>query len=145
MSASVPILVGNAGICLNFYAPAGVEELLDDDHGGGGTDDGEELAMDAADDLPVVSVGEVHAGAVDVLDGGAGVLESGGDDVEALFGLRSDVSVVCADGASAGDVNFIADADGAGEADDGLVGGGTGDVGAGHLDPQRRSEEPCRA
>src|SRR5258708_25030429 len=98
MSASVPILVGNASVCLNVYAPAGVEEVLDDDPGGGGADDGEELAMDADDDLPVVSVGEVHAGAVDVLDGGAGLLESGGENVEALFGLGSDVSVVCTDG-----------------------------------------------
>src|SRR5258708_36901580 len=114
MSASVPILVGNASVCLNFYAPAGVEELLDDDHGGGGADDGEELAMDAADDLPVVRVGEVNAGAGDVLDGGAGVLERGGDDVEALFGLRIDVPVGGTAGASPGDVNFIATADLAG-------------------------------
>jgi len=53
--------------------------------------------MDAANDLPIVRVGEVDAGAVDVLDGGAGVLESGGDDGKALLGLLGDVAVVCAD------------------------------------------------
>ncbi len=86
--------------------------------------------MNAACGLPVFGVGEEDAGAIDVLDGAAGVLERGGDDVEGLFGLLGDVAFVRADGAGAGDMDVVADADGAGEADDGLVGRCAGDVGA---------------
>jgi len=126
------ILVGNASVGFDFYTPSGVEEGGYNDHGGGGTDESEELAVDAAGGLPVFGVGEIHSGAVDVLDGTAGVLECGGDEGEALVGLFGDVGVVRAYGAGAGDVDVVADADGAGEADDGLEGRGAGDVGAGH-------------
>jgi len=127
-------LVRNASVGFDFYAPFGVEQRGDHDHGGGGTDEAEELAVDAAGRLPVCGVGEVHAGAVDVLDGTAGVLERGGDESEALVGLFGDVGLICAYRAGAGDVDVIADADSAGEADDRLEGAGAGDVPAvGHI------------
>jgi hypothetical protein len=72
-------LVWNASVGFDFYTPFGIEERGYHDHGGRGTDVGEELAVNAAGGLPVFGVGEVHAGAIDVLDGGAGVLECGGD------------------------------------------------------------------
>jgi hypothetical protein len=123
-------LIWNASVGFDFYSPIWVEQGGYDDHGGGGTDEAEELPVDAACGLPVFSVGEIHAGAVDVLDGTACVLERGGDEGEALVGLFGDVGVVCAYGPGAGDVDVVADADGAGEADDGLEGRGAGDVGA---------------
>ena len=123
-------LVRNTSVGFDFYTPFGVEEGGYHDHGGGRTDEAEELAVDAAGGLPVFGTSEVHAGAVDVLDGTAGLLECGGDEGEALVGLFGDVGVVCAYGAGAGDVDVVADADGAGEADDGLEGRGAGDVGA---------------
>ena len=86
--------------------------------------------MDVAGDFPVLSMGEVHAGAIDMLDGGAGVFEGSGDEEEALLGLLGDVAVVCADWTGAGDVDVVAEADGSGEADDGLVGRCAGDIGA---------------
>ena len=124
------ISLRDVGVGFDFYAPFGVEQRGDDDHGGGGADEAEELAVDAAGGLPVFGVGEVHAGAVDVFEGAAGVFERGGDEGEALVGLFGDVGVVCAYGAGAGDVDVVADADGAGETDDGLEGRGAGDVGA---------------
>jgi hypothetical protein len=124
----VPILVGNVGVRLNFYAPVWIEEFLNDDHSGGGADDGEEFSVDAAGALPVAGVGQEHARAVDVLDGGASVFECGGDDVQTLLGLLRNVAVVCTDGPCSGDVDVVADADGTGEADDGLVGRRTGNI-----------------
>jgi len=93
--------------------------------------------VNLADNLPVMSVGKVHAGAVDVLDGRARIFECRGNDAEALLGLLSDVAVIRSDRARAGNVDVIADANCAGEANDGLVRGCAGDVGAGH-------EENCR-
>ena len=58
--------------------------------------------------------------------------ERGFDELEAGAGLVGGGEVVGADGAGAGDVDDVADADGAREANDGLVGRCTGDVGAGH-------------
>src|SRR5258708_19816012 len=109
-------LIWNTSVGFDFYTPFWVEQGGDHDHGGGGTDEAEELAVDAAGGLPVLSVGEVHAGAVDVLDGAAGVLERGGDEGEALFCLLGDVGFVGAHGAGAGDVDLVAHADGSGEA-----------------------------
>ncbi len=126
------ILPGDAGVGFNLDAPGGVEQSGDYDHGGGRTDEREEFAVGSASGLPVFGVGEVDAGAVDMLDGAARVFERGGDEGEALAGLFGDVGVVCAYWAGAGDVDFVADADCSGEADDGLVGAGAGDVGAGH-------------
>jgi hypothetical protein len=131
---AVNALFGNAGIGFNLNAPIWVEQTGDDDHGGGGKDDAEEFAVDSAGRLPVFDVREIHAGAVDVLDGRAGVFESGGDEGEALVGLFGDVGVIGTNGASAGDVDVVADADRAGETDDGLEGRCAGDVRAfGHV------------
>src|SRR5258708_39321462 len=139
------ILVRNAGVGFDFYTPSGVEEGGYDDHGGCGTDESEELAVDAAGGLPVIGVGEVHASAVDVLEGAACVLECGCDEGQALAGLFGDVGFIRAYGAGAGDVDVVADADGAGEADDGLEGRGAGDVGAfGHGRWIPEDSECCR-
>ena len=59
---------GKDGFGLDLDAPLRVEELFDGDHGGGGADVGEDLAVGAADLLPVFGVGEVHARADDVLE-----------------------------------------------------------------------------
>jgi hypothetical protein len=123
-------LLWNASVGFDFYTPFGVEEGGYYDHGGGGTDEAEELAVDAAGGFPVFRASEIHASAIDVLDGTAGVLECGGNEGEALVGLFGDVSLIRAYRAGAGDVDVVADADGAGEADDGLEGGCAGDVGA---------------
>jgi hypothetical protein len=124
----LPMGGGNAGVGFDFDLPGGGEESGDDDHRGGGTNGGEELAVDTAYGFPVGGAGEVDAGAVDVLDGAAGLLESGGDEGEALGSLLGCIGCVGSDRAGSGDVDVVADADGAGEADDGLVGAGAGDV-----------------
>src|SRR5437899_2971383 len=121
-------LIRNASLGFDFNAPVGVEQGGYHDHRGGGTDESEELAVDAAGGLPVFSAGEVHTGAVDVLDRTAGIFERGSDEGEALVGLLGNVGFVCAHGAGAGDMDVVSDADGAGEADDGLEGRCTGDV-----------------
>jgi hypothetical protein len=121
-------LIRNTGVSFDFYAPLRVEQGGYHDHGGGGTDEAKEFAVDAAGCLPVLGVGEVHAGAVDVLDGTARVLKCGGDEGEALVGLFGYVGLVRAYGAGARDVDLVADADGAGEADDGFEGRGAGDI-----------------
>lgn len=105
-------LIWNASVSFDFYAPFRVEQRGDNDHGGGGSDETEELAMDTTGDLPVFGVGEIHASAVDVLEGTASVFEGGGDEREALVGLLGDVGFVGADWASAGDVDVVTDADG---------------------------------
>src|SRR5258708_38868896 len=97
-------LIWNTSVGFDFYTPFWVEQGGDHDHGGGGTDEAEELAVDAAGGLPVFSVGEVHAGAVDVLDGAARVLEGCGDEGEALVGLFGGVSLIRAHRACAGDM-----------------------------------------
>lgn len=124
-------LIGDVGVGFDFDHPFGVEEAADDEHGGSGKDEREEFAMDAGDRLPVCCVCEEDACAVDVLDGGAGLFEGFGDEGEALIGLGGGIFVLAADWPGAGDVDVIADADGSGEADDGLVWAGAGNVGAG--------------
>jgi hypothetical protein len=118
------------GIGFNLNAPGRVEKSGDDDHRGSGTDEGEELAVNLGGGLPVRGMGEVDAGAVDVLDGAARLFEGGGDKGEALVGLLEDIGCVGADGAGAGDVDLVADADSSGETDDGLEGRCAGDVGS---------------
>jgi hypothetical protein len=67
-------ILWNASVRFDFYSPIWIEEGGYNDHSGGGTDEAEEPAVDAAGGLPVFGVGEIHSGAVDVLDGAAGVL-----------------------------------------------------------------------
>src|ERR1700733_4327232 len=125
------LFVGDAGVGFDLDTPCGVEQRSNDDHSGGGTNEAEEFAVDAACRLPVFGPGEVHAGAVDVLDGAACVLEGCGDEGKALVGLLGDICLVRAYRAGAGDVDEVADADGAREADDRFKRAGAGDVGAG--------------
>ena len=125
-------LLGDAGVGFDLDAPGGVEQGGDDDHGGGGADEREEFAVDPPGDFPVLGVGEIDACAVDVLDGAAGVFERGGDEAKALRCLFGDICVVGTYGAGSGDVDFVANADGSGEADDGLVRAGAGNIGASH-------------
>jgi hypothetical protein len=66
--------------------------------------------------------------AIHLVPGIPGLLTHLGDGVEDFGGGK----IFGAYWAGAGDVNRIADADGAGEADDGFLGGCAGDVGAGH-------------
>src|SRR5690242_18434288 len=98
-------LVWNASVRFDFYSPVWIEKRGYDDHGGGGADEAEELAVNAASGLPVFAAGEVHAGAIDVLDGAAGVFECGGDECEALVGLFGYVGFVRANRAGAGDMD----------------------------------------
>ena len=136
--------VGDFCIGFDLDAPRGVEESSDDDHGGCRTDEGEEFAVDLGGGLPVLGAGEVDAGAVDVLDGAAGLFEREGDEGEALVGLLGDVGVVGTYGAGAGDVDLVADADGSGEADGLLVWRCAGDVRADrHRDILCGSFERC--
>ena len=85
----------------------------------------EDLSVGAADALEVVGPHQVDAGADDVRERGARLLEGGADDLEAAPGLAVGVlgriGAVGHDGRGAGHVHVLADADGAGEADDGLV------------------------
>src|SRR5260370_41953359 len=96
----------NASVCFDFYSPVWIEEGGYHDHGGGGANQAEELAVDAAGGLPVFRAGEVHASAIDVFYGTAGVLECRGDEGEALVGLFGYVGLIGAYGAGAGDVNL---------------------------------------
>jgi hypothetical protein len=114
----------------DFDGPEGVEQS-GDDHGGGGTDGAEGFAVGAAYGFPVLGAGEKDAGADDVGEGGPGLGEGSFDELEDVAGLVGRGEIFSADGAGAGDVDGIADANGAGETDDGLVGAGAGDVGAG--------------
>src|ERR1700733_61329 len=52
---------GKDRVGVDLDAPLGVEELFDGDHCRGGTDVGEDLAVRAADLLPVFGVGDVDA------------------------------------------------------------------------------------
>ena len=78
--------------------------------------------MNAADDFPVFDVGEKHAGADYVVECRTGLFQGFFGDGEDAAGLSCGVFVFCADGTGAGKMDGVPDADGAGEADDGLVG-----------------------
>src|ERR1700730_7215159 len=123
-------LVGNESVGFDFDSPGRIEQSGDHDHRGGGADGAEELTVDAAGLLPVLRMGEVDAGAVDVVEGAAALLQGSGDEIEALGGWGRQLGSLRGARAGSGDVDLVADADGAGEADDGLIGGGAGDVGA---------------
>ena len=99
-----------------------IEQSGDYDHSGGGADVAEELAVDAAYDFPVFDVCKVQAGADYILEGCAGFGESFFGDGEDAAGLAGGIFVVCAYGAGSGKVDGVADAHGAGKADDGLEG-----------------------
>jgi hypothetical protein len=123
--------VWDAGVGFDLDAPFGVEQRSDDDHGGSGENEAEEFAVDASGRLPVFGSGEVHASAVDVLDRAARVFEGCCYEGQALIGLLGDICVVRAYRAGAGDVDEVADANGAREADDRLKRTSAGNVGTG--------------
>ena len=118
------------GFGFDFDGPPGVEEL-GDDHGGSGADGGENFAVGPADFFPVFGAGEEDAGADDVGEGGTGGDEGLFDDGQDGASLGGRGEVFGADRACPGDVDDVADPHGPGEADDGFVGAGTGDVLAG--------------
>ena len=123
---------GNNCFSFDFDEERGIYELADLDHGGGGTNGAEELAVGAADRLPLGDVGNEHASADDVMKRRTGLLECGLDSAEGLHGLK--VRIARADDAGrsdrgrASDENVLADANGAGVADDGLPWPAAGDV-----------------
>ncbi len=83
---------------------------------------------------PVLCAGEEHAGADDVLEAGAGLGEGFLDEAEDDAGLLGGGEIFSAYRAGAGDVDDVADANSAREADDGFVRRGAGDiVTSGHI------------
>ncbi len=133
-------LAGNVSVGFDLDAPLWVEQRGDDHHGGLR---GRMMPKYLPWMSPTISQSSARVrynpGAVDVLDGAASLLDSCSDDGEALVGLSGYIGFIGADWAGAGDVDMVADADGAGEADDGLEGAGSGDVCAGHRKVECRS------
>ena len=115
---------GDDCVGFDFDEELGVNEAADLNHGGGRTDGAEELAVGAADRLPLGDVGDIDAGADDVMKGCARLLECGLDGAEGLNGLK--VRVARTDDARwryrgcAGDEDLLADANRTGVADDRL-------------------------
>ncbi len=107
---------------------AGLRELATTTMVAAGRIAGEEFAVNAADRFPVFDVGEIHAGADDVVERCAGFGQSLCGDREDAARLAGGVFVVGAHRAGSGEVNGVAHAYGAGEADDGLEGRSAGDV-----------------
>src|SRR5579884_3868510 len=78
--------------------------------------------MHAAYGLPVFGVGQIHARADNIFEFRSGFFKSRLNQGKALASLCGRVSVVCADWRGAGNMHSIANAHGAGEADDRLMG-----------------------
>src|SRR5687768_12197177 len=109
---------------LELHQPLGIDEAYDLDDRVGGADRAEHLTVDARDRVPVVDPGEQRAGADDIGQGAASLLERRGDDLEAAPWLRrrvagADRSAVTQRG-GAGDAHPAADPYRAGHADPGL-------------------------
>ena len=101
----------------------------------------EDFAVRLADRFPVEDVGDVHARAHDVLEGGARLLQGAADVGEDLHRLRARVALAddlsaFVGGGRARDVHDVADANGAGIADQRLPLRAAGDV---HSGRHRRS------
>src|ERR1700761_298752 len=126
-------LLRDPRIGFDLDPPGRIEECGDDDHGGGWANLSEEAAMNMADSLPIFGASQVHAGAIHVLHGTACVLESCGDEIEASLGLLRYIRRIRTDGASARDMDLVADANSAGEADDRFEGRSAGNVFARHI------------
>jgi len=103
-----------------------------DEHGGGGADFAEEFAVDAAYGFPVGGLGEVDTGANHVYERCAGADEDFSGDSDDYAGLDFYVGIICAHGASAGNIDMVVNAHGAREADNGFVGGRAGEVISSH-------------
>ena len=81
------------GFGFDLYAPLWVEQG-GDDHGGCGTDCAEYFAVGAADLFPVFCMGDEHAGADYVVEGGACLGERCADELEDGAGLVGGGEVV---------------------------------------------------
>ena len=64
MGRSVP----DDGVHFDLDAPCGIQQVGDHDHGGGGTDIGEILAVHATHSFPVLDMGQLQAGADDIVE-----------------------------------------------------------------------------
>ena len=110
---------------LDLDEPARIEQPAGEKRCVRRADISEDLSVGAADALEIVGPHQVDAGADDVRERGARLLEGGADDLEAAPGLAVGVlgriGAVGHDGCGAGHVHVLADTDCAGEADDGLV------------------------
>jgi hypothetical protein len=76
-------------------------------------------------------MGDVHARADYMLEGSTGLGESLADELKDRAGLLVGWKILCADWSGPRDMNDVADAYGAGEANDGFVGRCAWNVGAG--------------
>jgi hypothetical protein len=104
------VLLRNPGVGFNLDSPLRVQKGCNDHHRGSRTDETEEFAVYAASGLPVLNMGQIHAGTVDVFEGAPGVFQGGSDEGKTLIGLLGDVAIVCANGTRSGDVDMVADA-----------------------------------
>ncbi len=122
---------GNDRLGLDLDQPARVEQLRHDP-GRRGTGGRERLAVGPADGVDVGGVGDVDAGAHDVIERRPGLLEGAGDDRQAgpslLIGVRGRVGVAGHDRRRARDPHVRADPDGTRVADALLERGARGDV-----------------
>jgi len=103
------LVLWEQGFGFDLHAPFGIEQGSND-HGRRGPDCTEDFAMRAAYFFPVLGMGEEHAGAVDVLEGGASLGESGSDQLEYRAGLLCRREVVGADRAGSRYVDDVANA-----------------------------------
>lgn len=139
--------LGDISFYLDLDVPFGIEEGSDD-HGGSRQYLLEDLAVGAAYLFPMLDVSEEHASAIDMLKAGSCFFKGSLDDVERDSCLLGRRCVLCPDGTGAGDVDMVAETYGSGETDDGLVGRGAGDIGAGHdgsLNSSLTSLRPTKA
>jgi hypothetical protein len=113
--------------CLGFDLdePAGIEQPSGEKRRVRRADVSEDLSVSTADALEVLGAHQVDTGADDVRERRARLLEGGADDLEAAPGLAVGVlgriGAVGHDGRGPGHVDVLADPDGAGKADNGLV------------------------
>jgi len=84
--------------------------------------------MNAAYGLPIFGMGQEHPCPDDILEAGASLGKRNGGQFKDAACLAGDIQIVGAGWAGSREVNNIADSNGAGEADDWLVGRGTTDI-----------------
>lgn len=110
---------------LDLHEPAGVQQPARENRRVRRADVSEDFSVGAADALEVLGSHEVDAGTDDVSERRARLFEGGADDLEAAPGLAVGVlgwiGAVGHDGRGPGHVDVLADPDGAGEPDNGLV------------------------
>jgi AcrR family transcriptional regulator len=120
------VVLGQGCFGFDLHQPRWVEQAGHDHGGRGWADLGEDVAVRAGHLAPVTGVGEVDAGADDVLQAGARLAEGLADQVQAEPGLRVRPAgrrpSAGWDGRGPGDQDPVADHDRAGEAEDRLVG-----------------------